>query len=363
MNKLIIFIVALCWSVLAQAAEIQPGDITHLGRYKAPGNFDFGGAGLALNPRKDGIYLSNWANGAQHTAELMFPSMMGGRMTVRQRAVDAYGGLRSRIGPDSGNGYIVGGMMVYQNELIMTAFAYYNGEPARLSHFRRPLDLDRQGVTGPLRVGSMNAEFYAGYMAEIPKKHQAALGGPAVTGLCCTSIISRTSFGPSLHVFDPQAFVPTAQPLVYYPEDRQTLGAYGQRGSHPTFNGSTRITGVVFLGDTVLFIGGTGTGAYCYGTGAACNDPISPYKGEHAYPYRLWAWAYRVSDLTAVKNGSLQPWEVMPYENWDLGVRTDPDFGTGGAAFDSKTGRLYVALRHGFTGTVAEVEVFKVRGG
>ena len=333
--------------------------MVRLGSYHAPSEFNWGGAGLALNSSKDGIYLTNWDEGAQKTAELIFPASLGSTMAVRQSPVDAYAGKRTQMGP-SNNVYRVGGMMVYQNELIMTAFAYYHGEPGDVSHFRRPLALANPNVKGPQRVGSMNAEMYAGYMAEVPEEHRSAIGGSAVTGLCCTSIISRTSFGPSLHTFDPFAPEQTAMPLVYYPQDHQSLGAYGRPGSHPTFNGSTRITGVAFVGDSVLFIGGTGTGAYCYGTGEECNDPVSPYKGEHAYPYRLWAWAYRVSDLAAVKNGQRQPWELVPYQNWDLGIAVEPDFGTGGAAYDPVKQRLYVALRKGFSGGAAEVAVFGV---
>ena len=49
-----------------------------------------------------------------------------------------------------------------------------------------------------------------------------------------------------------------------------------------------------------------GTGTFCYGEGATCNDPTDSSKGNHAYPYQYQVWAYDANDLAAVKAGSKQ---------------------------------------------------------
>ena len=72
---------------------------------------------------------------------------------------------------------------------------------------------------------------------------------------------------------------------------------------------------------------------HCYGNGTGdqslagttgpdgepwCYDPTNGDKGQHGYPYVYQAWAYDLSDFAAVKAGTKQPWEVVPYGVWPL---------------------------------------------
>jgi hypothetical protein len=203
-------------------------------------------------------------------------------------------------------------------------------------------------------------------MGLVPTEWQTALGGPALVGNCCLSIISRTSYGPAVAAFNPDS-LGSAVSLVNYPQAHQTLGLYGASGSHPVFNGTTRISGVIFPPGTasVLFIGSTGIGNYCYGEAAECGgDPVQTYKGDHAYPYRPYVWAYNANDLAAVKAGSKQPWEVVPYATWEL--TTDLGdvryWGTVGAAYDSATKRLYLSESHA-AGELPLVHVYTLQVG
>lgn len=333
------------------APRVQPSEIQYLGNYRVPAGFDYGGLGLALNATRDGIYLSDWEDG-QRTAELRFPSSFGGTMTVVQAERDAFGGKKGQIGNSCGNNQRVGGMMTYNGRLIMTAYNYYDAcFGATASHFSRPLSLSSGSVTGPWKPGSLNAGFYAGYMAAVPTEWQAALGGPAVTGNCCISIISRSSYGPALFSFNPESTGQTARALVYYDQAHQTLAPYGALGQHPEWNGTTRITGVAIIPgtSTALFVGNTGTGNYCYGEAAQCNDPAWPYKGEHAYPYEGWVWLYDLNDLAAVASGQRQPWNVFPYYNGKMPnlSASSGDHNTGGAAYDPVAKRLYVSELYG----------------
>jgi hypothetical protein len=80
------------------------------------------------------------------------------------------------------------------------------------------------------------------------------------------------------------------------------------------------------------------------GTPRWCNDPVISAKGNHAYPYKYWIWAYDAKDLVAVKNKQKDPWDVKPYATWPLDL--SPDTGSGdlqGVAYDPDSQRLYIS--------------------
>jgi hypothetical protein len=331
---------------------VQPGNLDYLGTFRVPtpsgNNFAYGGSALAYNPSNDSLFMVGSTN-EQLTGEISIPAL-GGTASIIQPLTDSLGGKRGAVGPTESR---IGGNLVYKNKLYVSAFVFYDasGEQTQ-SHFSRSLSLGSGSVTGPYRMGSLGAGFYSGYMSPIPTEWQARLGGPALVGNCCLSIISRTSFGPAAFAFDPEGTAGSAQPLVYYPSDHTTLGNYSVGGSRPIFNGTTRITAVIFPPGTssVLFFGMTGIGNWCYGEPGECGgDPMQPYKGDHAYPYRAYVWAYDANDLAAVRSGQKQPWQVTPYRTWELPDMGDVsgDFGVGGAAFDPVSGRIFIAKSRG----------------
>ena len=99
--------------------------------------------------------------------------------------------------------------------------------------------------------------------------------------------------------------------------------------------------------------------AHCYGNGTGdkslagtkgpdgepwCYDPTNGDKGQHGYPYVYQAWAYDLSDFAAVKAGTKQPWEVVPYGVWPLGFPTsEATVRLGGVGYDAQRQLLYVA--------------------
>jgi hypothetical protein len=330
---------------------VQPGELVHVGSFKVPADavgggkrgFEYGGGAPAYNPGRDSLFLvgHDWD---QFSAEISIPQL-NGTARVLQPLADAVEGRRVSIDEDK-----VGGQLVYNGQLILTKFGFYDATVSQLaSHFVRPLDLSIKGqVKGPHRIGPLGAGFYSGYMAAVPAEWQRLLGGPVLTGNCCLSILSRTSYGPAAAAMDPShlGVSEDAVPLVYYTPEHQTLGAYGAPGSHPVFNGSTRIRGLVFPEGTasVLFFGATGIGNYCYGYAPDCGAPGYD-KGEHAYPYRAYVWAYDANDLAASRAGKVRPWNVKPYATWELPLANVEFAGIGGAAYDPATGRIFVTQR------------------
>ncbi len=199
-------------------------------------------------------------------------------------------------------------------------------------------------------------------MAPIPAEWRTQLGGPALTGNCCLSIISRTSYGPAVASFDPLK-IGTAQMLLYYDAGHTTLGRYGDPNANPIFNGTTKIRGLVFPEGTasVMFFGTTGTGKWCYGEASECGDPVFPYKGDHAYPYSAYVWAYDARELAAVRSGKKRPWQIVPYASWAISALGPMSLDQiGGAAYDPRTSRLYLSVRNSDGGDNPLIHVFRI---
>lgn len=348
----------LCFgTTLAFAGQrVQPSDLTYLGKINITHNDANCGSmpnaratGLTYNPSGNGGSGSFYITGRNAThcvAEITKPAV-GGTATFIQNYADPTNGTWSQVG-DCTNGCFIGGHLVYNGNLYVTVFSFYDATFAQTkSIWRHSLNLSNHtGMVGPVAAGAGNQGMYNQYMDNVPPAFQSMLGGPAVIGGCCFSIISRTSLGPALYAFDPEK-PGSVTPLVGYPDGYFTLNAWGASGSHPEANATTKMGGVSFVEgtDTVLFIGTTGKGTYCYGIGSDCGDPANPdTKGAHAYPYVHYMWAYDVNELAQVKAGAKRMWEVLPYAHWELPNigSVDDEWSVTGIAFDPAANRLYV---------------------
>jgi hypothetical protein len=200
------------------------------------------------------------------------------------------------------------------------------------------------------RVGTFQTGqggFLGGYMGTIPPEHTGALGGKYFTGQAGLAIISRSSSGPTVTIFNPDDLANNSEPvyrLVYYPLSNPLANPNTQ---NELFNTTTAIRGAVFPENTnsLIFIGRHGTGPWCYG-GDECGDTCITSKGPHAQPYRTQIWAYSLTGLLAIKSGVINSWELLPYATWDFELPPQTDTCAaeiGGFAWDSGTRRLYVS--------------------
>src|SRR5574342_1003105 len=209
---------------------IQKADLVYQGAFRVPKGtgdtttFDYGGAALAYNPGNNSLYLTGHDH-VQFSAEISIPAVvnstsLGDLATARilQPLADATEGRLRKINPSDSNPQKIGGHLVYNGRLIVTGFSYYDGSGSQsASHFSRPLQLSAAGqVVGPYSVGS-DPHFVDGYMTLVPPEWQASFAGPALTGMCCLSIASVQSNGPSISVFDPSLTRPSATRLLGYP--------------------------------------------------------------------------------------------------------------------------------------------------
>jgi hypothetical protein len=294
-------------------------------------------------------------------------------------------------------------MVIYGGKLIGTESTAYDGSCAQSkSAWVAPLSFAQSGqATGPYGFsGSISPRYIGGgFMALVPPEWRVALGAPVVSGNGPDSIISCASPGPALHAIDADALVRqpsagtviSATPLVYYQDGiHSSLGLWNSNLPNQVVNGKAvpsitvtdphgrgnftmayednamRINGMLFADGTrsVLFFGKKGLGPFCYGVGGAsggeCYDPDNSSRGDHAYPYTEFVWAYDVNDLVAAKNGTKNPWDVLPYMGWAFKTFGDGSGGQEvGTVWDPSTRSAYVIVAYG-DGAAPLVHVYHV---
>jgi hypothetical protein len=348
--------IALAQSTPQQQPLVQAGNLVYVGSFTLPSadgtgrtgeqsSLHYGGMALGMGPDGQSLYYGchAWHN---MLAQVTIPAI-GGKATILTPCTRVPN--LAAIDPDANESKVLGGSLSWNGRTLVSAYTFYDGGGnATASHFAGP---SLANLAGPSRFSGSGPGVTGGDMGVIPPEWRAPLGGSALTGLCCVPVISRSSYGPAISVFEPDAVgaqnpVPSRL-LLAYPDGHPPLGEWGR--SNPLFNGGTKIGGVAFPAGTrsVLFIGRHGDN-FCYGAGVDCDDPTDGSKGNHAYPYRHQVWAYDANDLLAVKQGTKKPWEVRPYGTWTLsGMADDGSARMASATFDPATRRLYVAATSG----------------
>ena len=351
--------------------RLSLSNLSYAGAFRLPreeanaNSFSYGGHLVAYNTSYNSLFVSD--SGYQ-IAEVSIPAPVVSAdvnaLPFAQFLQPFYDPTEGRMSQVAPSGVILDGLMVYNNRLYGTASIFYDANNTqRVSHYSRSLQLNQPSFQGWSQVWEAErAGYVSGMMAVLPPEWRSQLGGAAITGQCCIPIAWRTSGGPAAFAFDPQqvgqSTVP-ASPLLYYDGSHATLGDWGS--SNPTYGGTTAIRGVVVVAGTrtALYFGRNGVGPFCYGNGTddpslngtaapdgshLCYDPYNPGKGQHAYPYNYQIWAYDLNDFAAVKAGTKQPWEVVPYDVWPLNLPTpEPSVQLGGVGYDPVSQSIYVS--------------------
>ena len=371
-----IFIFIFHSSITAQAGDpsalplLSSSGLEYVGGFRVPAetvngaSFSYGGQALAYDPSTNSLFISN----RNYVAEVSIPAPVNSSdvnaMPFARLLQPFEDPTEGHLRDISDSDVKMDSLMVYGNRLYGTGYIYFDSSNVqRVSHYSRSRQLNQPSFSGWSQVWeSGKSGFVGGFMSLVPAEWQAKLGGPAITGQCCIPIVWRTSSGPAAFAFDPAQVgqaTASAAPLLYYPIDHATLGSWSD--ANPTYGSTTEILGVAVIAGTrtVLYFGRNGMGKSCYGEGTAdpsldgttapdgspyCYDPTNSYKAPHAYPYRYQVWAYDLNDLAAVKAGTKQPWDVVPYGVWPLNLPTpEPTVQLGGVGYDSQRQILYVS--------------------
>jgi hypothetical protein len=346
------------------------------------GAYDFGGGPMTYNPANNSLFVGNHYS---QVGEVSIPAPVNSPVVSNLPFAGYVQGFADPVEGHLGDiasaaqaataGVALNGLLVSGGNLYGTAVIYYDANGTQtLSHYRRSLTLAAPSFSGfnavwrPTGGDVANGVSYAGtgyasgYLASVPGAWQPLLGGPAISGQWGLPIITRESYGPDAIVWDPaQLGAVNGKALLYYTNPHQTLGAWANAsslwGGAATAGGAALIDGT----RTALFFGKNGLGTFCYGDGTAnpslagtinpadnegyCYDPANAAKAQHAYPYVYQVWAYDLNDLAAVKAGTKQPWQVVPYATWTLDLPTPEASwsGIGGVGYDAAHQLLYVS--------------------
>jgi len=370
-------VVFLMMPNFAMAADklLQLSDLNYLGGFRLPQgtfgcvnenecSFAYSKGPIAFNSTNNSMFVAGHIYN-QWISEINIPTLVNStninlfnEATIRQNFANLFPNINTIA--DCGNGCYIGGLLTDGSKMTLSAYDYYDSTySATKSHATANANWSGSiGANGPFSVGGNTAAIegqVGGYMSWIPASWRTAMGGPALTGLSSVAITTRTSVGPSSWVFDPATLIgltseiKPAVNVVGYPDGHRTLGEWGASSMY--VSGADQISGVVWPegSKTVLFFGQHGD-TFCYGNAPGdCVDPVrSGVHGVHGYPYHAHVWAYDANDLLAVKNGTKNPWDLVPYGNWNIentfgGLASDEN-SIVGATYDATTQRIYLAV-------------------
>lgn len=274
------------------------------------------------------------------------------------------------VDPGQGNSLRIGGAIKHNGRTIVAAHVYYGGTTAVGSHF---VGTAHDAMTSP--VNALKSTNFAalpamcssnGGLSPVPAEWQAILGGPVFSLGGCQAVISRSSYGPAVHVFNPDDLPlagggqAPARTLIAFPDNHQTLGAW----DGPDTNGYNMNSMVAFVfivpgSRTLAVVGGRGS-TYCYGVGTSdpalagttdptgskyCYDPTDHNRGGHGYPYVNAVWLFDLDAILKAKN----PWDTRPYYYGPIPSLAGVKGRCVGGAFDAQTNTAHLTFGTGDT--------------
>ncbi len=297
--------------------------------------------------------------------------------TVADRVIqpfqDIWGTERDVTGID---GYFrVTGMAKINNQLIVNYMNWYDANGAETDTtmiFKDASDLNQSVLIGPFQLeGKAHA---GGWISPIPDIWQSKLGGTHISGMSQGSIISRLSVGPSAFVWTPardildvnkSGAIPTITALDYSLAhilhdtaiyDQAVDGTdnilynrvEGKKNTLWTIISSAAYGFILPGTSTYMVVGSSGGHESGLGykitqdNGHLCGGPCS-YAANDNYNYY---WLYDVNDLVSVVRGTLNPWDVRPYDYGIFDTIGSINRLTG-AYYDEDDDLLYIALKGG----------------
>jgi hypothetical protein len=299
-----------------------------------------------------------------------------------------------------GSGYGKQEICVIGNVALVSGSIYYDaGGTQDVSWFACEWPLP---LMGPVRrtpwrsIANIGEGWAAGPMTIIPERFRDMLKGDILFGQPgAMPIITRQSFGPAAISAKASDFltmqdVPANLLLGYGQGD---LAMWGE-GANDIWNAATTYNSLTFVGDYLLYIGCHGYGEAKYGKGTGDQsldgvfdpvdggtwvyDPVAFGKGTHAFPYRMQALGFKVTDLADVAAGRKTHNEIRPAFWFPLEIPTfdhqhyggapfgvHPVLDTAGADYDSEKNELHVIVKgqdsHGYEPGPLD-HVFKISG-
>ena len=350
-------------------------EATYVGSFQIPStagpggyNYNYGRGPMAISLDETQIYAVGSSGGilARTAASFTFPGYtIGGAYStwpvatfVQSFIPDITNGEHDEVNPAGDTSMVYGLFHLPDGRLLVNNTISYDGaNTSTKSIMTRSATLSDSTTMVQMETFYQTTQqgMYSGdCITNIPTAWQSALGGDLLMGAAGLSIISRGSYGPSAASLyaaniDGRATVP-GTPLLAYPTGNRTLAEWRTNATNNW--GMTDSTGgclIVPGTRTILYFGAHGKESitvagrtWCYGDrtdnialhitddgdgeieiDALCYSPItwpSLGHGQYSYPIVFSVWAYDLNDLASVKAGTKQPWEIAPYNRWDLDI-------------------------------------------
>lgn len=309
----------------------------------------------------------------QAIAEYMIPELVISRdLSKLAMAVNVQPFTKVLDRPKTGNPQNmnrIGGMEYVDGELIVNTYEYYD---ANTDATHTTLVIRDAGKLASSTVDGYHqyeAKAHAsGWISPIPPTLHALLGGTHIAGHSSGKPInSRHSVGPSAFVINPREDIVGGRapgmikttPLLDFSLKNIVGDAKGQRGDYlKNKDGKNKLWthlsrasyGFIIPGTrtyaTIGFSGGHESGVgykLTRSNGTSCPGYCSGEITDNHNYYWLWD----LNDLLAVKNGTIKPYDVLPYE---YGIIDTPFDNSSrrtkivGGAYDGDTGILYLTL-------------------
>lgn len=298
---------------------------THQGTFIMPDEWGYS-EGIHAQLSNGNIIVSGpTIDGVQQAAGVAsLPGTLNGSEATQVGSfVDPSNGLQPSGFSGETNVYQIGGMLEVGSRLYYTKHQWYNANGT---------DWESIGYNSNYAGGAANAvgmwdlsgegvhsQRVAGQMAYAP---EAVItdGYHFVAGQQAAAGAANGRWGPNMfaiQVDDGETAPGTwlSKPLIYHPDTlHKVLGWWiGDRSVGVWIETDNR-EGVLFL-VTQQYGGDTWYGAYNL---VSPPDPYSTDGGYHSNAYRLQAWLYDPADLMEVYNGTMNAWELEPYEKTTL---------------------------------------------
>ena len=394
-----VFILAIA-SVYAQNPDELPlfsmTQLTYEGAFRinagvfGASDINYSQGPIAYNAQNHSLFIVGHAH-QQAIAEFAIPELVIseslGNLNMAEAPIQVFSAVLDRTPDNNPEGIDrVGGLYVVTEggtqRLLVNAYEYYDA-PADNSLTTLMVndanDLKNSSVKGYMEFMG-GAGHTSGWLSPIPLVWQTILEGSHITGQSSgIPIISRTSVGPSAFSFRMEDVltatntIPTTtlldfslqQPLH---EDLSNDSLENDLWTHL----SIAKYGFIVPGTrTYMTLGNSGghESGVCYkctqDNGNLCGGYCPPQASDVYQHYWLWD----MQDLVKVKNGTLAPHEVLPYDDgifntpFQAGGMRD----IGGGSYDPATGNLYLSVLSGDTeqGTYARppvIVVYNVNG-
>lgn len=310
---------------------------------------------------------------------------------------------QATIDIDGGESATISGIYEKDDEIIINHFTYFDTSTITTNTTICKRNATNIGASTTDTDGSFNlsgACNAGGWISEIPAEYQASdkLNGTHISGHSSgntRTINSRHSLGPSAWVFNAADILSPSNPAVDAnitagaaldfpysggsPNEKYLGGApsFGDFANAWTAAGAMfnhiaeAAFGFIIPGTrTYMVVGYTGglTNGLTYYLSATPGTPAEENGANGYYPtspgaipwredYTNYYWLFDVDDLIAVRQGTSDSYDPVPYDHGVLNVPFEKTVhniegsNITGGAYDAATGKLYLAMAKGDDGT------------